>query len=259
MAEWCPDLPALRNATWSTAAARSLLRSKWIYLLGDSSLRYVNAALVGLLNGSLADDHFADTLRHHSDPYAGRHHAACGIGETSLDELDSNGGRKPPPSLYSGDHLRDNDEGQSCLREFVSMRHDSSVRITYSFRTASIQKTRALASLISPGQVPDAFVLGTGTWDYHNYGQSTEKAAHGAAALVHSLRRAYPASTIVFANAVDCNQNCGRRSKDQCFNANVSRLLKPLLHSKHVRAANYGRAAANHSRAAAPLRCELAL
>ena len=221
MQHWCPDLPPEHSPTWSTEAALTVLQDKWIFLLGDSSLRYFNAALIRLLNGSLADHHFADENRHYlpSDLTIGARHGACGYKETTLADL-----------THGSGHVltdRNDDRGQACHREYVDLRRR--VRVTYVFRVRSVQITRAVGSLISESQKPDVFVLATGTWDYHNFGVPPGAAALAARDFATQMQRDAPHALVVFANAVDCNARCPRKANDQLFNCRLGQLLGPHL------------------------------
>ena len=102
------------------------LRTRWLYIIGDSSARMLFGALVELVNGTLADPRFGDYRIHHK--------GGCS-----------------------------HDGTETCLREYVNMR--AATRITFSFKTVVDAQTLALDWLTSPSQVPDYFLLAIGAWD----------------------------------------------------------------------------------------------
>jgi len=160
------------------AAAVQILKHKWVYLIGDSSLRMFFGALIAALNGTLADPRFGSY--YHNDK------GGCvGLME------------------------RKSDRGMGCLREYFDP--DNGIRITYSFKTMAQQHITAMDSLISDRQVPDVFLLTTGPWDLtykiHN-GENLDvrSTVNHAVHWVMEMRTRYPSSLVSFATLVACDR-----------------------------------------------------
>lgn len=144
-------------------------RATWIYVLGDSSLRILNAALVDHFNRTLQDSHFGSFL------------------------VSDKGGCVAEDTGHTG---------LGCLREFISWDH--MVRITYSFKTYASQKILVLDHLTSHSQQPDVFVLATGAWDFYG-GRSVGDTLSDTLQWIRAMRKAYPASRLIFCNLVSCH------------------------------------------------------
>ena len=151
-----------------------ILRQKkplWIYLLGDSSLRILNAALVEHFNGSLQDPMFGSYIIHNK--------GGC-IQED------------------------DGDRRMGCLREYISW--ERRVRITFSFKTFATQPTEVLNHLTSSysSAQPDIFVLATAAHDFyhaHSIGDTLQNTLN----WLKEMRLRYPSSKLVFCNLVACH------------------------------------------------------
>lgn len=176
------------------AAAVQILKHKWVYLIGDSSLRMFFGALIATLNGTLADPRFG-SYEHHDK-------GGC-----------------------VGNMERKSDQGMGCLREYFDP--DNRIRITYSFKTMAEQHVTAMDVLISAEQVPDVFLLTTGPWDLtykiHN-GQNLDvkSTVKQAVRWVMGMRTKYPSSTVSFATLVACDN---MRHAAKTFNRLVRRQL----------------------------------
>ena len=149
----------------------------WIYLVGDSSLRIFNAALVARLNGTLQDAKFGSY----------RAEGSKGGCEGKYDNECSTEGR--------------HEFTFACIREFIDW--ESRTRLTYTFKTTAAQNVTVLDHLATPTTQPDVFVLATGAHDFYQ-GSSVSAAVHGALQWILSMLRHYPQSKFVFMNLVAC-------------------------------------------------------
>jgi hypothetical protein len=135
-------------------SAQKIVRNRWIYLVGDSSLRMLFRAFLDRIDPGFKDNRFGSFLVH------------------------DKGGCQ---------NEEDGDKGGGCLREYVNMTLHS--RITFSFKTYSHQPTLALSWLISESQIPDVLILATGAWDLY---KNKKASANPSVTWITTLARAYP-------------------------------------------------------------------
>ncbi len=144
---------------------KTKLENRWIYLVGDSSLRMFFRALIHVIEPTFADPHFGSYLIHDK--------GGC------VSEEDG--------------HL-----GGGCLREYFN--RDMRLRITFSFKTFADQPSLALDWLISESQKPDIIVGATGAWDIYfeklDLGKSVGWFRH--------IAEVYSASLILAVTLVSC-------------------------------------------------------
>jgi hypothetical protein len=147
-------------------------RPQWVYLIGDSSLRLFNGALVERANGTLQDPHFGSYKKR------------------MLEDAGERGDCEWKKPFF-------------CLREYF--RDDK--RITYSFLTFANPREGSLAdgptNLISASQVPSVFVLGVGAWAIES-GIPVDIAALFLARWVRRLYNSYPKSLLIVTTVVLC-------------------------------------------------------
>ena len=125
---WFRDI---NSSQWDWAN-KTKLQNRWIYLVGDSSLRMFLRALIHVIEPTFVDPHFGSYLIHDKG------------GCVSEEDGHSGGG---------------------CLREYFN--RDMRIRITFSFKTFADQPTLAMSWLISESQKPDIIVGATGAWDVY--------------------------------------------------------------------------------------------
>jgi hypothetical protein len=176
------------------AEAVQILKHKWVYLIGDSSLRMFYGALIATLNGTLADPRFGSY------------------------ELHDKGG-------CQGHIERESDQGMGCLREYFDP--ENKIRITYSFKTMAQQHVTAMDTLISSRQIPDVFLLTTGPWDltyktHNGTNLDVTPAVKQAVRWVMDMRTKFPISLLSFATLVACDD---MRKKAVNFNKLIRRAL----------------------------------
>lgn len=154
------------------------LRGKWIYIVGDSSMRMFFRALIHVIEPELNDPHFGSYLNHDK--------SGC-VAET------------------------DGHTGGGCLREYYNGK--LRIRITYSFKTFADQPTLALSWLISKSQVPDIILGSTGAWDIYHKRTQFDKSVM----WFRNLSASYPSASILAITLVACppfrNQVTGLNSK----------------------------------------------
>ena len=174
--------------------ALEVLQGKWIFLLGDSSIRMFNAATISRLNGTLEDPRF------------GRY-------------------RMEVPD--KGNCTRESNAGKSgCLREYIDM--ENKIRLTYSFKTYLSQEATTMENLISPSQQPDVILLGTGAWDGSSNTMSGTEAGSATIALVRKMMDLYPSTDFVLATLVSCDRGWQRYAF--AYNAEIRRRIPALDH-----------------------------
>jgi hypothetical protein len=184
--------------------ALNLLQGKWVYLLGDSSIRMFNAAAISLINGTLEDPRFGSYLTHDK--------GGC------TDE--SNG-------------------ASGCLREYIDM--ENKIRLSYTFKTYVSQEATTMENLISPSQQPDVILLGTGAWDGYSKtmggsdGSSKKmggtEAGNATIALVREMMDLHPSTDFVLATLVSCHLQFQRYAF--AYNAEIRRHI-PTLDQRRV-------------------------
>ena len=150
--------------------ALHLLEGKWVYILGDSSLRMFNGALISLLNGTLDDPRFGSYMIH--------------------DKGSCEGEASP--------------KGGGCLREYIDMQNR--IRLTFTFKTFVGQKAISMENLISPSQQPDVVVLATGAWDKYHKIQTGPQAGNATICLLKEMMRQYPRTDFVVATLISCHR-----------------------------------------------------
>lgn len=149
--------------------ARSCLKDRWIYVVGDSSMRMFYSALIAKINSTLEDDRFGSYKVHDKGGCTG--------------SLDESSGHDHP----------------GCFREFVRY----SVRLTFCFQAFGEHKNVVLQSLLSPSQVPDLVVLVTGAWDVGYHSASVETAVRNTVQMIQNVRELY-SGTILWASLNTC-------------------------------------------------------
>ena len=174
----------------------------WIYLVGDSSLRIFNAALVARLNGTLQDTKFGSYMAQGSK-------GGC---EGKYDDECSTEGRH----VFTF----------ACVREFIDW--ESRTRLTYTFKTTAAQNVTVLDHLVTLTAQPDVFVLATGAHDFYR-GRSVHAAVQDALQWINSMLQRYPRSKFVFMNLVACEHKNAYR-----FNHVISGPLKHDVAFKRV-------------------------
>ena len=159
----------------------------WIFLLGDSSVRMLNAALVEHVNGSLEDSRFGSYEVHDKggcvQAEEGGKHGALG-----------------------------------CMREFVGW--DQHVRLTYLFKTEAATRLALTGHFVTPSAQPDTFVLATGAHDFYHH-HSVNHTVRSTSAWITEMLARFPASRFVFLNLVACHESFRERALQ--FNAAVGR------------------------------------
>ena len=121
-AEHSSAVAPLAATTSAGVRAAAAARGTWVYLLGDSSIRMFNAALIERLNGTLDDRRFGSYKIHDK--------GGC------TDNEAVNG-----------------QQTFACLREFIDWR--SNTRVTFTFKTYAKQRTAVLDHLTSHASMPD--------------------------------------------------------------------------------------------------------
>jgi len=159
----------------------------WIFLLGDASVRMLNAALVEHVNGSLEDSRFGS--------YEVHDEGGCVQAEE--------GGE---------------DGALGCVREFVGW--DPHVRLTYLFKPEAATRLALLGHFATPSAQPDTFVLATGAHDFYHH-HSVNQTVRGTSAWITEMLARFPASRFVFLNLVACHKKFRERALQ--FNAAVGR------------------------------------
>ena len=178
-----PAVPGDATPAVSTARALSCLQHRWIYCIGDSSMRMYFKALLEVLAPGFDDPRFGSF--------------------TKLDKGGCSGGVRDK-TVKGG--LRGEEEygdkGGGCLREYFD--HENGIRVTFSFKTFAKQQMKAEEWLVSGTQVPDLFLTATGAWDLTyrtTLKQATpeEAAAEGtaAAAWAQGMASMYPESPVL--------------------------------------------------------------
>ena len=186
-----PAVPGAATPVVPTALALSCLRNRWIYCIGDSSMRMYFKALLEVLAPGFADSRFGSF--------------------TELDKGGCSGGVRDK-TVKGG--LRGEEEygdkGGGCLREYFD--HENGIRVTFSFKTFARQQMKAEEWLVSGTQVPDLFLTATGAWDLTyrtTMKQATpeEAAAEGAAAAAwaQGMASMYPESPLLTMTLNSCH------------------------------------------------------
>jgi hypothetical protein len=154
-----------RAPTNTNIRASDVLKGKWIYLVGDSSMRMFSGALISLLNGTLEDPRFGSFI------------------------IQDKGGC----TAFDG----------GCLREYIDFQ--TRIRVSYTFKTFVSQRATSMENLISPSQQPDIILLATGAWDgYKNRDKSGAAWGNATGDLLDQMMKDYPTSQIVVATLVSC-------------------------------------------------------
>jgi hypothetical protein len=180
--------------------ALNLLQGKWVYLLGDSSIRMFNAATISRLNGTLEDPRFGSYITHDK--------GGC------TDE--SNG-------------------ASGCLREYIDM--ENKIRLSYTFKTYVSQDAPTMENLISPSQQPDVILLATGAWDGYSKAMGGSKtmggteAGNATIALVLEMMDRHPSTDFVLATLVSCHLPFQKYAF--AYNAEIRRHI-PALDQRRV-------------------------
>ena len=164
---WCINNSSSSNTnplkynfkTFSTKEARKCLHNKWIFIIGDSTMRMFFSRIVDLVNGTLVDPRFGSYKTHHK------------------------GGCQGAVTDYEGRTTN------QCLREYVKSRF----RITFSFQTNGQHNNSMFDSLVSESHLPDLVLLTTGSWDV-GYGGLNAKdpiVANHSVQMVRNIRTKY--------------------------------------------------------------------
>ena len=150
----------------ATDEARCVLKRKWLYIIGDSSTRFLTAALLSssLLNLSRGDSHFGT--------FTERKKLGC------------------------------SNEGVECLREFVDF--DVPLRVTFSFNALAKSMPANLAELTSEAQQPDLILFATGAWDIYQH-QTAKDTFAAVVDSVKQLETTFPRAALGVATLVSCN------------------------------------------------------
>jgi len=181
-----------------TACAREVLQHKWVFVLGDSSLRMLFAALVRNVNGSsLADPRFGSYKVHDK--------GGC-----------------------VGDQEKQGHVGTSCLREFFDV--ERGIRLTFSFKTFVSQRSQSLEELVSASQVPDYFLLATGPWDFAYNATAVPMAtlARDAMTWALAIKARFPSAAVVFADVVQCHYKTLTRARSVEYNKGIWALCEGI-------------------------------
>ena len=114
------------------AATQQCLAKRWVYIVGDSSMRMLFSALVYKLNGSsLLDERFGSFTKHLK--------GGCAASEEE----------------------RDGHKTLGCLREFYS---NTGTRVTFSFQAYGQHPNQMVRNLVSASQRPDIMLVSFGAW-----------------------------------------------------------------------------------------------
>jgi len=146
-------------------ANKTKLQNRWIYLVGDSSLRMFLRGLIHVIEPTFADPHFGSYLIHDK--------GGCVSEE-------------------------DGHAGGGCLREYFN--RDMQLRITFSFKTFADQPSLAMSWLISESQQPDIIVGATGAWDVYFKKMDLDKSV----GWFRGLANTYSTSLILAMTLVSC-------------------------------------------------------
>ena len=175
-------------------------KPEWLYIVGDSSMRMFNAALVGRLNGTsgLQDPNFGSYIVHDK--------GGC-----------------------VGNEEHKGDVGMGCTREFIDW--DNKRRITYTFKTVAAQKTAALDHLITESNKPTMYLLATGAHDLYRKNdiiESAEQTIEWIRDLQHGSgisKSTYSShdTKFMFATLISCGR--GSRNESVVYNDHVKKLL----------------------------------
>ena len=174
-------------------------KPEWLYIVGDSSMRMFNAALVDRLNGTsgLQDPNFGSYMVHDK--------GGC-----------------------VGNEEHKGDVGMGCTREFIDW--ENKRRITYTFKTVAAQKTAALDHLITESNKPTMYLLATGAHDIYRRNdiiKSAEQTIEWIQDLQHgrgigNSMYSSPDTKFMFSTLI----SCGFRNESAIYNDHVKKLLK---------------------------------
>ncbi len=162
------NVKSLRWTTRKATADVSVLQDSWVHIVGDSSLRMFNAALIHRLNNSGdLDSRFGSFVIHDKGGCEG-----------------------------------EQDPKDACFREYINF--PQGIRITYVFKTFASQPDLFLPKLVTDTQRPKHFLFATGAWDLGYSSSSVNETVIQTLNWLNETILAFPDSTVTFANLVAC-------------------------------------------------------
>jgi hypothetical protein len=164
--QYVEPLSVVISSATAHQIAVEMLSNRWVYIVGDSSMRMFFRALIHIIEPEFNDPHFGSFIIHEK------------------------GGCTNP---------EDGHAGGGCLREYLDKK--THIRLTYSFKTLAQQKTLALDWLISKAFVPDIIIGATGAWDIYASGKGD---AIGTAVWYKEMSEHYSTAQILAITTIAC-------------------------------------------------------
>ena len=164
--QYVEPLSAIISSAMAHQIVINMLSNKWVYIVGDSSMRMFFRALIHIIQPEFDDPHFGSFTTHDKG------------GCTNEEDGHAGGG---------------------CFREYLDKK--THIRLTYSFKTLAQQKTIALDWLISKAFVPDIIIGATGAWDIYASGKGD---AIGTAIWYKEMSEHYSTAQILAITTIAC-------------------------------------------------------
>ncbi|KAL1498741.1 hypothetical protein AB1Y20_014051 [Prymnesium parvum] len=208
--------------------ARHALRHRWLYIVGDSSMRMLFGAIVWLLNGSLADPRFGSFVRHS--------HGGCMVNLSAATTDPRCRDNLVHPSVELAALCL-----PACTREYVDLR--GGYRVTFSFKTFVDHPVREVEQLVSPSHVPAVMLLATGAWDISYRPSAVDPSEKAIVSIADTRllaervvqwgegvrcasRQGDSVPRVVFATLVTCHWRERERLLGRAFNAAIRQMLR---------------------------------